>query len=140
MPGNYQSPTLEVMARSWEVSCMKTLSSMGTMCGRYIRNSVPSAVAMFSTSRMMVFCMGLCTVQNSCTPHNTSHNSAPSRTPAHCTTLHHPEFLHTAHHTTLHHPELLHTAHHTTLHCPELLHTAPSRIPARCTSHNSAPS
>ena len=91
----------------------------------------------------------LCTVQNTCKVHNTSHNSAPSRTPAHHTShnsapsrtpAHHTSHNsapsrtpahHTTHHTTLHRPRLLHTAQHITLHHLELQHN---------TSYNSAPS
>ena len=98
----------------------------------------------------------LCTIQNSCTLHNTapsripahctSHNSAPPRTPVDCTALHHPELPYfiqhalTIHHTILHVQHSLTiphnsacTTHHTTLH---VQHT--TQLCMYNTSHNSA--
>ena len=58
--------TLSVVVRAGVVSCRKTLSIWGTIWGKYSLKSVPRAPTICSSSRIIVFCSALFTVQYSC--------------------------------------------------------------------------
>ena len=58
--------TFAVTTRWLLESCMNTLRICGIIWGRYTLKSVPRAVTMCSIRCIIVFCIGLLGVQNSC--------------------------------------------------------------------------